>query len=618
MSAHERSTVDYAHLFAAMPSPYLVLTPGLVILEANHAYLEVTGRSRDELVGQHVFDAFPASPADPQGEAARNVRASLERARDSGQPDSMAIQRFDIPVPGTGDFIERYWSTVNIPVVGDDGSTILLLHRTDDVTDFIRERGRTQAERKRSEDWRRRLEKAEADVFARARELEERNRELREARDQLALRALHDPLTGLLVRWMFLEKLSHALARLARHPHPLAVLFIDLDRLKHVNDGYGHAAGDALIRICAERLKASVRPTDPVARIGGDEFVILLEDLQNADEVEVIAERILEKLNVPCRPGTGPVMRPTASIGVAVTEDTRMSADTLLSNADAAMYRAKHSGRGRYRVFDAAAYSAVTTRHQLETDLRTAVSDPQFELHYQPIIDLTTGATHAVEALLRWQHPTRGLLTAADFIDVAEDSGLIREVGDWVVTRACRQLAEWDAAIGDRTPERMFINLSVPELAHPRFDERLADAAAEAHIDPKRLVLEITETGMVNETSTIAGAVDVLLGLGCELAIDDFGTGYSSLSRLVQLPAGILKIDRTFVREVHRNHESAAIVSAVLLLGHNLRKTVVAEGVEDAEALAVLRELGCPYAQGFHIAHPLTPQHLAQRLSAAA
>jgi EAL domain-containing protein (putative c-di-GMP-specific phosphodiesterase class I) len=254
--------------------------------------------------------------------------------------------------------------------------------------------------------------------------------------------------------------------------------------------------------------------------------------------------------------------------------------------------------------FDQDAYAALGRRNQTEADLRTAVHDDELRLHYQPIVDLTTGERYAVEALLRWDHPSRGLLTAGDFIDVAEDSSLIVDLGRWVVGRACRQLAEWDAALGPDAPQLLFINLSAAELTHPGVGRLVTSSAAIAGIDPSRLVLEITETGLLAEPGRAAAVSRTLRDLGCEVAIDDFGTGYSSLSRLVQLPARILKIDQSFVRGLVDNPDSVAVVSAVLLLAHNLRKLVVAEGVEDAGSLEVLREMGCRYAQGFHLARP--------------
>ncbi len=554
-----------------------------------------------------------------------NLRASLLRIRDTGRPDSMALQRYDILVPHDG-FAVRYWSPVNVPVLDAAGRVEFILHQVLDVTDYVREREQGRLARARGEDWRRRMEAAEADLFARAHELQRLNAELLEARDQLRRRALHDSLTGLVVREVFLEELTRALQRQARHHRPLAVLFIDLDRLKHVNDSYGHHAGDALIRCCAQRLRDCLRPADPLARIGGDEFVALLEDLHNTAEAGAVAQRVLDALNEPCALPGGVQEPPTASIGIAVSTATAEpllgsgpgsagpgadAAEELIAHADAAMYRAKQAGRGRYELFDRAAYDALQARHLLENELRAALPAGQVRVHYQPIIDLTNGATYAVEALLRWQHPTRGLLPAGVFIDVAEESGLILELGHWTLTQACGQLAAWRTHPASGTPQRVFVNVSTSEVAQTRLSERIDQAVTAAGVPSSSVVLELTETGILTLADIATGApLEAVRRLGVELAIDDFGTGHSSVSRLVHLPTRILKIDKSFVRGVAHDRRAAAVVSAVLLLAHNLGKTVIAEGVEDEETLRALHELGCTYAQGYHLGRPEPPAML--------
>lgn len=342
--SQEHEDVPYPALFAATPSALVVLTPDLVICEVNTAYLDVTGRSRDELIGRPLFEVFPV-PVD----TVDHLRASLERVRDTGKPDAMSVQRYDIP-DGRGGFAERYWSPISVPIVDEHGDTVLLLHRAEDVTEFVRER---QLDVAGHDDGglRHRIQQAEADVFARARELEALNNELRATRDELVLHALHDSMTGLLIRPVLLEQLSRALSRATRHPHLVGVLFIDLDRLKSVNDLYGHAAGDGLIRCSAEQLRGSVRPSDAVSRFGGDEFVIVLEDLRDKEEAEVVAARVLAALR-GCSIHEGEAPRSGASIGIAVASSSAVSAEDLISQADEAMYRAKRSGGDRYEVYE--------------------------------------------------------------------------------------------------------------------------------------------------------------------------------------------------------------------------------------------------------------------------
>jgi diguanylate cyclase (GGDEF)-like protein len=446
----------------------------------------------------------------------------------------------------------------------------------------------------------------------------------RDAQEQLAHRAMHDPLTGLPVRWVFLEQLGHALKRLARTRRRLAVMFLDLDGLKYVNDTYGHDAGDRLLLTCVERVRAALRPTDVVARLGGDEFVVLLEDLDDLASAERVARRVIEKMAAPYRPGRESV-QPSASVGLALTDDPEQAPAALVAHADVAMYQAKQAGRGRYEVFDAAVYAAerrqAATLDRLVTALRAPGHEGELELHSPPIIDLTAGAgrrrLHAVEALVRWRHPERGLLVAGDFLPEAERSGLMVELGSWVLAAACRQLAAWDAQLGARAPQRLFVNVSAAELLRPMLAEHVASCLAEHGLAADRLTLEITETGLLGDPGAAAAAVGELRALGCELAIDDFGTGHSSLSRLVQVPAATVKVDRSFALGLPHSPDAAAVVAAVLGLGRSLGRAVVVEGVEDEETLSALRGLGATLAQGFHLGRPAPADAVAAGLAAA-
>jgi diguanylate cyclase (GGDEF)-like protein len=446
--------------------------------------------------------------------------------------------------------------------------------------------------------------------------LQSANAELRRERDRLASSALRDPLTGAMTRSVFCAELTRALSKLSRRSHPLAVLFIDVDRLKQINDSQGHAAGDELIRQTVQRVQASVRPSDVIARIGGDEFVILLDDLGSHGEAEIIAQRLVRNVSKPCQIAPNVVAQPSVSVGVAFADGESVNdADDLLAHADVAMYRAKTSGRNRYELFDAAAYDAASLRTQLRAELLTAAPAGQLTLHYQPIFDLATSSTIAVEALLRWHHPTLGLLCAGEFIDIANESGLLASLGPWVITQACQQLADWDRKLDDRAPAQVFINLSIGQLTHPGLTHAAALSLTKAHLDPARLVIEITESEVLDNSEAVTTAIQGLLSLGCQLAIDDFGSGYSALSRLIDLPADILKIDQSFVQQLSTRPEAAAIIAAVLLLAHNLHKRVVAEGIEDENAVITLTELGCELAQGFHLSRPQPPETITAELA---
>ena len=432
----------------------------------------------------------------------------------------------------------------------------------------------------------------------------------RQAQAELAHLAMHDPLTGLPVRWVFLELLSHALARLPRQRGAVAVLFADLDGLKYVNDRFGHPAGDRLLQVCVQRIRDALRPSDVVARLGGDEFVVLIEEVSGPGALAAVAQRVLDELAQPYRPDSGTV-QPSASIGGALTSDPLAAPETLLAHADAAMYRAKRRGRGGFELSEPGDYEAeherATEREQLVTALRAGLQHGEFELHYQPIWGLQADGTpllYAVEALARWRHPERGLLTADAFIEPAEQAGLLVDLGDWVLRTACRQLASWDDAFPGRAPGRVFVNVSVGELAQPGLVAQVASALGDAGLPAGRLTVEITETGVMSDRVAVGEALSGLCLLGCELAIDDFGAGQSSLSRLVRIPAGILKVDRSFTRDLTRDQGADTVIAAVLGLGRDLGRVVVVEGVEDAATLSRLRELGVTHVQGYHLARP--------------
>jgi diguanylate cyclase (GGDEF)-like protein len=434
----------------------------------------------------------------------------------------------------------------------------------------------------------------------------------RQAQEELSHRAMHDTLTGLPVRWVFLEHLGHALERLPRHPGHVAVLFLDVDGLKHVNDTYGHPTGDRLLTTLVARMREALRPSDLLARIGGDEFVVLLDELADPEDVHDIVHRLLTGLAAPYRVDDSQVVTPSASIGVAHSSDPGVGSATLIAHADSAMYAAKRSGPGGYRVFDALDHAedraARSDRERLVAELRRAVAGDELEVHYQPIheADGDAGATtlYAVEALLRWRHPDRGLLTAAAFIEVAEQSGLMPAIGERVMRAACQQLAAWDTAHGDRSPRHVFVNLSAPELADDDLPARARRILAETGLGPRRLTIEITETQLFAHGVTPASIFEELREHGCDLAIDDFGTGYSSLSRLTEVPAAILKIDQSFSRRIEVDTSAAAVVSAVVTLGERLGRVVIAEGVEDESTLQALRGLGVLHLQGYHLGRP--------------
>ncbi|HET8627879.1 MAG TPA: EAL domain-containing protein, partial [Thermomicrobiales bacterium] len=429
---------------------------------------------------------------------------------------------------------------------------------------------------------------------------------------QLAHQAFHDALTGLPNRALFTDRLAHALARAARHGETLAVLFCDLDRFKVVNDSLGHAAGDRVLIAVAERLRRCVRADDTVARLGGDEFVILLEGLADSGEAVRVADRIAAALAdaVPVPASTPPDVFISASVGIAVATPDHDTATDLLRDADVALYRAKQQGAPRYALFDPLMHAAAAERLALETDLRRAIGPgacAEFLLHYQPIVDLAGGQVAAVEALVRWRHPARGLVAPAAFIPLAEETGLILPLGRWGLETACRRVQAWSGGPG-ATPPALHVNLSPRQFAQPDLVAAVARVLAATGLPPARLTLEITETVLMAEAAVTTEKLRALTALGVRLAIDDFGTGYSSLAYLQRLPVDTLKIDRAFFQAGGRNR---AIVRAVTELAHGLGLAVTAEGLETAEQVAGARAAGCDHGQGYHFARPLPPEAVA-------
>ncbi|MDQ3757428.1 MAG: EAL domain-containing protein [Actinomycetota bacterium] len=432
---------------------------------------------------------------------------------------------------------------------------------------------------------------------------------------QLAHQAFHDPLTGLANRALLLDRVEHALSAARRKPdNRLAVLYLDLDDFKTVNDGLGHEAGDMLLRLAAQRIAGVLRPGDTACRLGGDEFAVLLEDLPSTALAYVIGGRVLEELREPFELEAGLVSL-NASLGIVVPTGCDEDAAALLRNADLAMYRAKGQGKGRFEIYEAGMHAAVVERLALKADLRRAVDAGEFEPHYQPIVDLQSGRTVGVEALVRWHHPERGLLLPAAFIDLAEETGVIVPIGVQVLRQACRDAAGWQERLGNDAPLSVSVNLSVRQLQHPEIVREVASALRDSGLPGRALVLEITESTLLDDTEAAATRLAELKALGVRMALDDFGTGYSSLSYLGRFPVDILKIDKSFVEVLGEAvTDRSALVAAIVGLGATLGVQVTAEGIEVADQLAHLQKMGCELGQGFYFARPVPAAELEQRL----
>jgi diguanylate cyclase (GGDEF)-like protein len=430
--------------------------------------------------------------------------------------------------------------------------------------------------------------------------------ELARREEELAFLATHDALTGLPNRTLILDRVEQMLARSRRSQTPAAALFVDLDNFKDINDTLGHNAGDELLCAVAARLDGVIRDADALGRLGGDEFVVISEELSLAAGPELVAERLLEALKQPFKLGAGKETRVmvTASIGIAIGSaiGEQTSAEELLRNADIAMYRAKWDGKNRYAVFETGMQETVQNRMELEMDLREALDKDEFFLAYQPTIDLSDMSPTGVEALIRWEHPERGVIQPEGFIPLLEETGLIVEIGKWVLEQACAQGAAWRAA---GYPISMAVNVSGRQLDADQFTTDIEDALSNSGLDPEALTIEVTETTLMRNVEETARRLTAIKQLGVRIAIDDFGTGYSSLAHLQRFPVDALKIDQSFISGLRRNQEGETLIRTLVQLGKDLSIETFAEGIEQQQELSLLRDEDCDSGQGFLFARPL-------------
>ncbi|HXE38027.1 MAG TPA: EAL domain-containing protein, partial [Azonexus sp.] len=426
--------------------------------------------------------------------------------------------------------------------------------------------------------------------------------------------AQHDFLTGLPNRLLLTERFSRAIGQAQRHHKQVALLFLDLDYFKNINDSLGHEIGDRLLQSIAERLVGCVRTTDTVCRQGGDEFVILLSEIEHQQDAAQVADKLLTALLLPHRID-GHELHITLSIGISIYPDDGTSADAVMQNADTAMYYAKAQGRNNYQFFTADMNARAVQRLYVENSLRRALRQDEFELHYQPKIEIASGTMIGAEALIRWQDPDLGMVYPDHFVPIAEECGLIVNIGRWVVREACRQVQAWLAAGLPAVP--VSVNISAVEFRHLDFIKGLALILEETGLDPRYLELELTESILMYEAEASALVLEKLKAMGVSLAIDDFGTGYSSLSYLTRFPIDTLKIDQSFVHDIATNADDAAIVGAVIAMGKNLKQRVIAEGVETREQLAYLTKQQCDEGQGYLFSYPVSAGDFARLLTTA-
>jgi diguanylate cyclase (GGDEF)-like protein len=439
--------------------------------------------------------------------------------------------------------------------------------------------------------------------------------ERKEAEERLRRNAFHDSLTGLPNRLMFMDRLGQTVERLKQDPtYQFAILFLDLDRFKVINDSLGHLVGDELLIGIARRLERCVHNTDMVARLGGDEFTVLLENIPNSDEAAKVADRIHEELAVPFNLSGNEVFTST-SIGIAMSSPDLERAEDLIRGADIAMYRAKASGKSCHELFDTEMHDEMVSLLQLENDLRRAIDRQEFSLYYQPIVSLSSGRIAGFEALVRWNHPTQGLIGPGSFISIAEETGLIMPLGEWVLREACQQLRQWQFKFSHLWPMTVSVNLSGRQFSHPGLIDQLRHILEETGLSANFLKLEITESVIMENTEAALGMLAKIKEMGLQLSVDDFGTGYSSLGYLYRFPMDVLKIDRSFISRVDVDGEKLELVRTITTLAWNLGMDVVAEGVETTKQLAQLKALKCEYGQGHLFSRPICAKDMEAFLS---
>ncbi len=526
-----------------------MLDPEGKVMSWNRGAEKAKGYSREEIVGRH-FSVFFTTEDIEQKTPERHLKLALERG-------SWEHQGWRVRKDGS-----RFWANTVLTALRDASGRV---------------RGFSKVSRDMSE----------------AKALE----------DQLKRQALTDPLTSLANRALFRDRVDHAFARRERRDEGLAVLFVDLDGFKKVNDTLGHDAGDHLLVEVAARLHDCVRPSDTAARMGGDEFAILLDDLKSPSDAARVAERILGALSAPYEVADGQV-RVQASIGL-VANPAGQSGEEAVRNADLAMYSAKQAGKGRYELFEPGMHTAAVKRLKLEAELRQAVEDEGFELHYQPIVELETRRIAGVEALLRWHHPTDGLLAPSTFMDVAEETGLILPIGSWVLRQACAQGAWVQSQDPMEPPLSMSVNLSPKQFHHSGLVEDVARALEESSLPAQSLILEVTEATLLEGGEESITKLEGLKDMGVRLALDDFGTGYSSLTHLRRFPVDILSLDKKFVEGLRRGSSEWAFAGAIVSLCETLDLDTLAEGIERGDQLAKLKALGCDEGQGYYLRRPL-------------
>jgi diguanylate cyclase (GGDEF)-like protein/PAS domain S-box-containing protein len=585
------------HILAEIPDPLLVLDRNGIVRVLNPAACRLLARAAPELIGRHIQDAIS------QVFTSAQVEELLRRVEFRDLETNFGPEQRDGRVLSISSSVMRNKS----------GQITAIVCLARDISERKRAEREVQA---LNADLEQRIRERTAQLEAANLELQKEITERKRAEAELQHLAFHDVLTGLPNRALFMQHLEQALHRAHRHGTAVALMFFDLDNFKIINDSLGHLIGDRLLVAVTERVRTCVREQDTVARFGGDEFTIVLEDCNSPSDAIHVAERIASQLEASFT-FDGHDVFTSASLGITLSAEPHAQADDLLREADVAMYRAKEKGKARYELFDTSMHDRAMRRGQMETELRHAIERREFRIEYQPIVHLETGEILEVEALIRWLHPERGLLAPMDFIPLAEETGLILPLQQWMLEQACCQVRTWQLAEPGRRPLLLNVNLSATQFRDSKMLDQLAQVLRQSGLAANCLRLEITETVMMQPHEVAVDLLQSIKSLGIQLAMDDFGTGFSSLSYLQRLPLDVIKIDRSFIHRLDKEPRTTAIVRTIVQLAKILNLTVTAEGIETAAQLACLRELGCDQGQGYFFAPPLTSEAFSARLMQA-
>lgn len=583
--------------------------PGPRVLYVNEAFKRMTGYSNEDIIGN-----TPRLLQGPKTERAQldKIRRALEKW------ESVRVEMTNYRKDGTEFSVELSIS----PIANEQG---WYTHWVSIQRETTERKKAEEALQRAHQQLRLANETLEARVNLRTAELSASNQELkneicerRRIEEQLIHDAFHDGLTGLPNRALFIDRLKVAISRYARHnERQFAVFFIDLDRFKLVNDSLGHLKGDILLVSVARRLETVLRSSDIVARLGGDEFMIMVEDLKDPNDAFLLAQKVQQVLQQPFEID-GHELFVSASIGIALSGPAYTRPESIMRDADAAMYRAKSAGKARSEFFDKEMHTQGVKRLQIETELRRAIERDEFTIRYQPIVNLNDMQIAGFEALVRWQHPERGLLAPAEFIHVAEETGMIVQIGQWVLRESCRQQQIWETRRQliepDSLPLTMSVNLSSKQFLQSDLVEQVKAALSEAGLPANRLKLEITESHVMENSDLAISMMNRLRDIGVEFSLDDFGTGYSSLDHLHRLPVSYLKIDRSFVKRMRANGDNCEIVQTIIMLARNFKMKVIAEGIETDWQLTEIRRMGSEFGQGYLFAKPETINQVEKRL----